>query len=88
MIVRRMSAHQMRILNISSPVRRRKINDHAGFWSGTSSPKAEVGRSNRLRRANNFNALGRPSTNPRNASYPIATKRRCIGARTLRRPST
>ena len=51
MIVRRMSAHQMRILNISSPVRRRKINDHAGFWSGTSSPKAEVVSSNLAGRA-------------------------------------
>jgi hypothetical protein len=55
--VRRMSAHQAKILAISSAVQNTQINDRACFQGGTSSPKAEVGGSNPLGRANYFSDL-------------------------------
>ena len=51
MIVRTMSAHQTRFSELSTAVQNNKLNQNARFWAAPSSPKAEVGRSNRLGRA-------------------------------------
>jgi hypothetical protein len=51
MIVRRMSAQQTKIRRFWTAMQNKEIKEHAGFWEGTGSPKAEVTSSNLVGRA-------------------------------------
>jgi hypothetical protein len=50
-IVRKMSAHPVRIPAVSAAVENEQLSTHADFWHAMSSPKAEVRGSNPFGRA-------------------------------------